>query len=295
MYTEQQAREALAQKCLRDLEKRLMVMYHGMAIADQPRYGLPYRTLFNYYKSDPPHNEVPLNPFYPFPGIPLQYKPPAWNPERDGGYTNQEWLDLITKPTGEYDDNGKEKVVLEIPEDIQAKINAWQAEKVKEQAGGEYHHIWDLETEKGRQAWLYWFGVFLLPYKDDIPGWGVFDMYGDSSSHTEQELTERKRYYMGLIKQCETNPDCYKHEVQKKQLSDYGKYDLGPLCDGYMWHDKTGTKPTPPPGKDALQIMYHERERLQTYYGSLYAAETRDRYSMAYRVETIIKELEKGK
>ena len=291
MYTDEQAREAIAKQRLKDMEKEHNLRLHEWAIEEQTTYNLPYRVLFNYYKSDRDFMEIPLNPYYPYPTVPKEYKPPRWNPERDGGYTIDEWYSIICKPTGEIDKNGKRKRKVEIPKEIQAKIDEWQAEKVRERTGGEYHHIWDLETEQGRQAWLYWFMVFIMPYADDIPHWNSFDMYGDTK-HTEKELTERKRYYMNLIEQCRERPELYKHEVQRKDIGDYDKYDFDDwILSGYMWRDDYNNEP--PQGDNALEIMYKERERLKRYYGENYDKfEANNRYSRCYRVEEIIKKLE---
>ena len=215
MYTDEQAKEAISKKQLKDMEKSFSLMLHESIKKDCTKYNLPYRILLNYYKADRNDKEVRINPYYPYPDIPKEYKAPEWHYERDGGYTSDEWLSIISKPTGEIDENGKRKCTLEIPTEIQAKINEWKAEKVRERTGGDYHHIWDLETEQGRQQWLYWFMVFIMPYADDIPHWTTFDMYGDTK-HTEQELKERKRYYLNLIKQCTERPELYKHEVQHK-------------------------------------------------------------------------------
>lgn len=291
MYTDEQAREAIAKQMLKDMEKEHNLRLHEWAIEEQTTYNLPYRVLFNYYKSDRDYMEIPINPYYPYPDIPKEYKPPRWNPERDGGYTTSEWFSIISKPTGEIDENGKRIYTFEVPKEIQDKIDEWQAEKVRERTRGEYHHIWDLDTEQGRQAWLYWFMVFIMPYADDIPHWNSFDMYGDTK-HTEQELNERKRYYMNLIEQCREHPELYKHEVQHKDIADYDKYDFDDRMSwGYMWHDDFNHEP--PQGDNALEIMYKERERLKRYYGENYDIfEVTDRNSMSYRVEEIIKKLE---
>lgn len=288
MYTNEQAKEALAKKFYRDMDIKINLMWHEAAIKEQAIYNLPYRILFNYFTKC--HNrdfmEVQINPYYPYPDIPKEYKPPKWDYERDGGYTTSEWYDIIAKPTGEVTEDGKRCVTLETPADIKADIEKWQAEKVKERNGHEYKHIWDLTTAAGQQAWLYWFAVFLLPYADDIPQFSTFDMWGDTK-HTEQELKERKRYYMGLIEQCKANPDIYKHEVQRKDIGDYEKYELEYA---YMYddiHDK------PPQGDNALKIMYYERDRLKRFWGKEYKIKAEyEQYSDCYKVEQIIKRLE---
>lgn len=288
MYTNKQAKEALAKKIFKDMDIKINLMWHEAAVKDQALYNLPYRILFNYYKNsvDRDFMEVPINLYYPYPDIPKEYKPPKWNPVSDGGYSMEEWIGLICKHTGEVTEDGKAITTLEVPDDIQANIDKWQAEKVKERNGHEYKHIWDLSTAAGRQQWLYWFAVFILPYADDIPHFSSFDMYGDTK-HIKQELEERKRYYMGLIEQCRANPDIYKHEVQRKDITDYEKYDLE---HEYMWRDLNGE---PPQTDNALQIMYYERERLKRYYGKEYKFKAEyERYSECYKVEQIIKRLE---
>lgn len=288
MYTDEQVKEAITKMKLKDTKKKITLMYHENAIQEQATYNLPYRVLFDYYKANRDFMEIPINPYYPYPDIPKEYKPPRWNPERDGGYTFDEWFKIISKPTGEIDENGKRKCTIEIPTEIQAQIDEWQRQKIRERTGGEYHHIWDLETEQGRQAWLYWFMVFIMPYADDIPHWNSFDMYGDTK-HTEQELNERKRYYMNLIEQCREHPELYKHEVQRKDIGDYDKYDFEGT--GYMWNDDFNNEP--PQGDNILEIMYKERELLKRFYGKKYDEyEVNNRYSMSYRVEEIIKKLE---
>lgn len=291
MYTDEQARQAIAKKQLKDIEMRIKLRYHEWAIKEQATYNLPYRILFDYYNNtDRDFMEIHINPFYPYPDIPKEYKPPEWHFERDGGYTVDEWFSIISHRTGEVSEDGKPIMSIQIPTEIQAKIDEWKVEKVRERTGGEYHHIWDLETEQGQQAWLYWFMVFIMPYADDIPHWNSFDMFGDTK-HTEQELKERKRYYMRLIEQCKEHPELYKHEVQRKDIADYDKYDFDDcILSGYMWHDDFNHEP--PQGDNALEIMYRERDRLKRYYRKNYDMEVNDRYSRIYRVEEIIKKLE---
>lgn len=287
MYTEKQAQEALSKKWEQDLHKKLRLMWHEAAVKEQEIYNLPYKVIFDYYKTDRDFMEVPLNPYYPFPDIPKEYKPPRWDPEADGGYTMDEWYQIIAIPTGEITEDGRTKVKFEIPEDIQAKIKDWQAEKIRERMGHDYKHLWDLSTAEGLKAWLYWFGVFLVPYADDIPHWNGFNMFGDTT-HTEQELEDRKRYYMDLIEQCKADPDIYKHEIARKDIADYEKYELEYA---YMWRDRIN--PEPPQGDNALKIMYYERERLKRFWGKEYNLEANyEPYSECYRVEEIIKNLE---
>lgn len=296
MYTDKQAKEAIAQKWQKDFEKKISLWWHEAAIKDQAIYNLPYRVLFNYGKNclERDFMEVPINPYYPYPDIPKEYKPPKWDPITDGGFTSlEEWIAATLKPTGKVDDTGREIMDFGIPAEIQAKIDKWQAEKVKERMGQEYKHIWDLSTPQGQQAWLYWFAIFLLPYADDIPNWNSFDMWGDTK-HTKQELEARKRYYMELIEQCKANPEIYKHEVQRKDITDYDKYELDNLS-GYMWNDDLSGEP--PQIDNALEVMYCERKRFKRYYGDKeYKFEAEyERYGTVYRLEQIIKKLEADK
>lgn len=292
MYTNEQAKEALTIQFHKDHEKKMALWWHEAAIKEQARYNLPYKVLFDYYKADHDYMEVSINPYYPYPDIPKEYKPPRWNPEQDGGYTTEEWFNTITKLTGEYTEDGKRKATLEIPAEIQAQINDWQAAKVRERMGHDYKHVWDLSTQSGQQAWLYWFAIFLLPYADDIPHWSSFDMWGDTK-HTKQELEARKRYYMELIEQCKAHPEIYKHEVQRKDIADYDKYELDNIC-GYMWNDDFSGEP--PQIDNALEVMYCERKRFKRIYGKEYDFDAQyERYSMIYRLEQIIKRLEADK
>lgn len=291
MYTNEQAKEALKMQFHKEQAKKMALWWHEAAIKDMPLYNLPYRVLFDYYKADRDNMEVSINPYYPYPDIPKEYKPPKWNPEQDGGYTTEEWFNTISKPTGEVTEDGRQITTLEIPAEIQAKIKQWQADKVRERMGHDYKHIWDLSTAAGREQWLYWFAVFILPYADDIPHFSTFDMFGDTK-HTKQELEERKRYYMGLIEQCRANPDIYKHEVQRKDIADYEKYDFERA---YMWHDDLSGEP--PQIDNALEVMYCERKRFKRYYGDKeYKFEAEyERYGTVYRLEQIIKKLEADK
>ena len=288
MYTSNMARIAIARKQVADMEKSFMLTLHKQAVEEIQVYNLPYRTLIDYYKNitDRDPMEIPLNPYYPYPDIPKEYKPPVWDFEKDGGYSWAEWIGLISKHTGKVDEDGKERIVFEVPQEVQAQIDEWEAEKTKERTGKEYTHIWNLSTAAGREQWLYYFAVFLLPYEDDIPHWSTFDMFGDTK-HTQQELDERKQYYMNLIAKCQEHPEAYKHEVQRKQLSDYDKYDFSDWF-GYMWQD--GHNAEPPHGDNALAIMYKERDITRDY-----EQESAKRGSRAYRIREIIEQLESEK
>lgn len=187
-----------------DLYKMVALHNHEHAYKGQVTYNLPYRVLLDYYKrridGEKDENEVPINIYYPLPKVPEVGR---WDPEQDGGYTEKQWFLVCLYHTGEFTADGKEKCELwKIPPTIQAKID----EK------GKPFRRWDLETEQGRQHWLYFFMTFIMPYKDDIPHFSVFDMFGDTK-HTEQELNERIAYYMELIEKCERDPELYKHDI----------------------------------------------------------------------------------
>lgn len=278
MYTEEQARKAIGKVQIQDLIKNLRLMQHEQAIREQSTYNLPYRVLFDYYKADRDFMEVHLSPFYPYPAIPREYDPPQWDYERDLGYTQSEWVKLLF---------GKPCTGL-FPPEVQSKITEWEQEQVIKRMGKPYTHVWDLQSKQGQRAWFYWFMVFILPYADDIPGWNSFDLYGDTQ-HTEQEVKERKRYYMGLIKKCKENPDTYKHEVQRKDITDYDKYAVHEC---YMWRNEIGKEAKPPAADNALEILYKERELQRAKYGERYEQESTDIHTTAYDIEKLIKEFE---
>jgi len=279
MYTEKQAHEAILNAQAEYLLKKAALSLHEAAINEQAIYNLPYRVLLDYKRAEHDFMEIEINPYYPYPDIPKEYKPPMWRYDKDGGYTSLLlWLGTLQ------DDEWKE------PDEIRNKIDECQRER--DRLKSEYRHVWNLTTEQGRQQWLYYFGIFLLPYAEDIPHWDSFNMFGDVN-HTEQELNERKTYFTDLIKKCHANPDIYKHGIQCKQLSDYDKFDFDDtIHDGYMWDSRSKE---PPHGKHALDIMYRERERLQRYYKN-YEHESKDvnTETNCYKVEQIIQRLERG-
>lgn len=269
MYTEEQARRAIAQRQLNELDLKFNLMLHRVACEWVELYNLPYRISLDYFKRDNDIMSVPINPYYPLPGIPKEY---VWHYDTDGGYSRAEWFSILSTPTGEIDDNGKPIMTLCIPDYIRQQ----QEEKARP------CKQWDLNTAAGRQQWLYYFMVFIMPYADDIPHWKAFDMWGDTK-HTEQELKERQRYYIDLINRCRERPELYRHDIQRKQLSDYDKYDISGC---YMWRDRIG-EPTPPDADNALEIMYKERSCCRDY-----ESECNSRYGTAHRIKVIIERLE---
>ena len=186
---------------LEEIEKQSALMIHNTACKESEILNLPYRILIDYYEAEQDDTIVPLNLYYPLNGVP---KAGEWHYDTDGNYTPDEWMKIITMPTGEYTSDGKPYVTWRIPPQIQALID----EK------GKPYRLWDLETAAGREKWLYYFMVFIMPYEEDIPHYSVFDMYG-SVNHSEQDLNERKRYYMELIEKCKADPGLYKHDIAR--------------------------------------------------------------------------------
>ena len=270
MYTEKQARQAIMEQALKQLDIQFNLLIHKEAIEWMALYNLPYRIALDYLKADRDYMEVPINPYYPLPGIPKEY---IWHYDTDGGYSPDEWMSIISMSIGEVD--GKPLMTFYTPDHIRQQ----QEEKAKP------CKLWDLETEQGQQQWLYHFMVFIMPYKDAIAHWKAFDMWGDVN-HTEQELKGQQRHYTELIALCTERPELYRHEVQRKQTGDYDKYDIS---GGYMWCDRIGEDPRPPQCDNALEIMYKERACCLDY-----DTECDDEHSTAYRIKTIIERLERA-
>ena len=183
---------------LKDIEKEVALMKHRNAYKDKDTYNLPYRIMFDYWESDY-NNNVHINRYYPFDEVPEQGK---WDFRTDGHYTPDEWFRLKIQII-----DGKKCVpdIGYVPPQIQALID----EK------GKPYRLWDLDTAAGQQAWVYYFMVFIMPYKEQIPLFDVFSMYGDTK-HSTEELKRRIAYYMDLITKCEEQPELYKHDIQTK-------------------------------------------------------------------------------
>lgn len=260
-YTEEQAKQAIADKKIKDCIKGFELILHERARVESREYNLPYRVMFDYLHRDRDPFEIPLNFYYPFPAD----KKPCTNAPTDTD-TVIDYTAVIDKDT-------------ETDTEDDTRLD-------------NIHCIYDIDTQQGQQAWLYWFGVYILPYEDKITGFSGFDMYGDTE-HTEAELNERKQYYIDLISECKRNPKAYNPQIPRKHITDYDTYNVSEC---YMWNDPTGKAPTAPnTDKDtALVIMYKEREIQQACYGDMYGCELMDRYSRAYRIEALIKELETG-
>lgn len=258
-YTEEQAKQAIAEKKYKDCIKLFELVLHERAKVERIEYNLPYRILFDYYHRDRDPFEIPINYYYPYPG---NEKPCTSRPTEDD--TEIDFTPLIDK----------------------------DGDKVRQNTLDGIRCIYNLDTEQGQQAWLYWFAVYILPYEDKIPAFSVFDMYGDTE-HTEAELNEHKQYYIDLISRCKRDPELYNHDIPRKCITDYDTYNVGEC---YLWQDPINKAPTPPnTDRDtALAIMYKEREIQQNYYGDMYIGECMDCYSRVYRIEELIKELETG-
>lgn len=183
-----------------EIQKSVALLHHKAAYKDAVLYNLPYRVMLDYWEGEWNENDVPINPYYPFECVP---DIGIWHFDTDGHYTHDEWIKIITKFTGERNDEGKPYITFEIPKEIQALID----EK------GKPYRLWDLGTAAGFNTWIYFFMVFLMPYETKIQGFTMFDMYGDMK-HSEQDLKERKAYYTELIERCKAMPELYKHDIQ---------------------------------------------------------------------------------
>lgn len=191
-----------------EIEKEWALIKHNSAYGNKDTYALPYRIMLDLVENESKSIEcenrseyVPLNEYYPFEEVP---PPGEWDFEKDGHYTDDEWLLLTMERTGRFDEQGREYVnFFVIPPQIQALID----EK------GKPYRLWDLGTAAGFNTWIYFFMVFLMPYETKIQGFTMFDMYGDTK-HSEQDLKERKAYYTELIERCKAMPELYKHDIQ---------------------------------------------------------------------------------
>ena len=130
-----------------------------------------------------------------------------------------------------------------IPPEIQALMD----EKARQ------YSLCNIDTAAGLQAWVYYFMVFIMPYADTIKDFTQFDMYGDTS-HTDQELNERKKYYLDMIRQCQEQPKMYKAEMVR--------YD----------NDTSN-----------LDILYSERDTMPYY-----KRECKHKDTMQYRLKWLI-------
>lgn len=181
---------------LQEIQKQVAYMNHKAAVNNANICGLPYRICLDELK-DTENNNVFLNEYYPLPGIPPLYK---WHHDTDGGISSEQWRKMIFR----VERNTNKASLYTPPIAIQG-----QKEKARP------CKLWDLETDHGRQYWLYWFGAYIMPYADRLKGFTVFDMYGDTN-HTREELKRQQAQYDELIKACTKKPDLYRHGVVEK-------------------------------------------------------------------------------
>lgn len=258
-YTEEQAKQAIHDKKIKDCIKAFELVIHERAKIEQVIYNLPYKVMLDYLHRERDPFEIPLNYYYPFPG---NKKPCTKAPEQSA-----------------------EKVI-----DFSGVIDTDSDRDIDSECEG-IRCIYDVDTEQGQQAWLYHFAVYILPYADKIPNFTMFEMYGDVTA-TDQDLDNRKRYYMDMIQRCIDDPGIYEHKIPRKHITDYDTYDVGM---GYMWDNVIGVPPTAPnTDKDtALAILHKELEVRQAYYTDdlLGVIEFEDELEI---IQDLITELETG-
>lgn len=199
-YTESKARAALAAKQLREMDKRLAYMQHRHALENVSISNLPYRVCLDEIKAI--NDNAWINPYYPLTEIPPLYK---WQYDTDGNINEDDWMKMILQPNGDISKDGKPVLSFVIPE-VQKQGQAEKARPCK---------LWDMETDHGRQHWLYWFGAFIMPYADKIEQFSIFDMFGDTE-HTIEDLKRQQAQYAKIIKACTKTPDLYRHGIVKK-------------------------------------------------------------------------------
>ena len=229
-YTEEQAKQAIADKKIKDCIKSFELVLHERAKVEQRIYNLPYRVMLDYLHRDRDPLEIPLNLYYPFPGN----KKPCTNAPTESDDNGIDFTGVIDT------DTEHNFVCSDIP------------------------CMYDVDTEQGQQAYIYHMAVYILPYADKIPTYTTFDMFGDTE-HTAAELSERVRFYMGVISKCKRDPAIYNHDIPRKHIEDYDKYDLSI---GYLWDNDISQPPTAPnTDKDtALAMLHKELEARQAYY-----------------------------
>lgn len=232
--------EELKSVTLEDIKKSAALLKHKAAYNDTIILGLPYRILYE-YKAESDKDYAPLTRYYPFYEVPNKGR---WDSEKDGHYTKEEWFKLCMQPNGDYTEDGKPYYSFIIPKEIQALIDK----------KGEPFRLWDLESEDGKQGWLYYFALFLMPYEDTLQDFTCFDVFGDNK-HTQAELNERIDYYMSVIDRCNKDPSIYRHDIQIR------------------------SKP--------LDICYSERDKIPCF-----DKVCKDTTTRAYRLNNVIKLLE---
>lgn len=209
--TDEQARKAqlaLIQKHLEDMEKEARAKHHLESVEAVRKYNLPYRV---YLKQEYQENEIHINPFYPFPAVPLANR---WTILQDFA-SWEEYMQFITKPTDQTTPEGKTIVTMDTSE----------VDRMKEEYEAPYRPC-RMDTEEGRANWKKYFVKFLLPYEEDIKKWGCFDFYG-TLNHTAEEVEEARQYYLSLIAECKAHPEEYELNPIYKKIEDYDLYNVG--------------------------------------------------------------------
>lgn len=186
---------------LAELQKQTAYMNHKAALRDTNTCGLPYRICLDAIK-DTESNNAFINPYYPLNGIPPAY---IWHYDTDGHITPEQWHKLTFKPNGERNNEGKPYYTFITPP-IAKQGQEDKARPCK---------LWDMETDHGRQHWIYWFAAFLIPYADRIEKFSVFDMFGDTK-HTTNDLRRQQDYYTEIIKACTKKPNLYRQGIVKQ-------------------------------------------------------------------------------
>ena len=208
---ERQALIALAETAMKKMEAEQRAKRHFDAVEAVTKYNLPYKV---YFKTTFADDEIPINPFYPYPAVPLAGK---WEWHHSFA-TKSDFWEAITEHTGKYDENGKEYCHIGID-------CADSVQKMKEDHERPFAP-WNLETEEGIRQWERYFTRFLLPFEKDIKKWKAFDFFG-TSDHTEAEAEAKRKYYLKLISDCKKNPEKYELEPPKKKAEDFDQYDVG--------------------------------------------------------------------
>lgn len=282
MYTEEQAQKAIRDKMIADMNKQIALWNHQTAVEWVKQYNLPYRVALDYQKQAIKRDKllISINPWYPMPKIPIVAE--LSQEERtnkrmleiqsiDGG---KAWLDSIVIHIGEINSEGKGKVSFDWHKCRDEEFQREQA-IIDEMAiqRAEPYKPWNLETKQGLEQWERYFALYIAPYEKVLPSWNSFNMFGDTK-HSDNELNERKAYYMDLIHRFNTDTQgLFDKEIPRKQLADYDLYDFYehgiPLSDFYMWDNYSKEPPKHP---QALQIMkkelkMYERAEKEHYFG----------------------------
>lgn len=205
---EHKAHMALLNKMLEDIKQEARAKHHIESVEAVRKYNLPYRV---YLKQEYEENEIHINPFYPFPAVPLANR---WNFLQVFN-TWEDYMQFITKPTEQTTADGKTIVTFDTSE----------VDRMKEEYEAPYRPC-RMDTEEGRNNWKKYFVKFLLPYEEDMKKWGCFDFFG-TLDHTAEEVEEKRQYYLSLIAECKAHPEEYELKPIYKKLEDYDLYNVG--------------------------------------------------------------------